>query len=133
MPSRWRNGRTGRLSPARAGPIGARRSRKRISPKGRPISRPQRLRARLAYDEFFAHQLTLALARAQSRRARGLATVGDGRLSAPVLAALPYRPTNAQTRAISEIAGDMAAERRMNRLLQGDVGSGKPLWRSSLC
>jgi len=84
-------------------------------------------RARLAYDEFFAHQLTLALARAQSRRARGLATVGDGRLSAPVLAALPYRPTNAQTRAISEIAGDMAAERRMNRLLQGDVGSGKTL------
>ncbi|WP_376872797.1 ATP-dependent DNA helicase RecG [Albirhodobacter sp. R86504] len=84
-------------------------------------------RARLAYDEFFAHQLTLALARAQVRRARGLATVGDGRLSKTVLASLPYRPTNAQTRAISEIAGDMAAERRMNRLLQGDVGAGKTL------
>ena len=84
-------------------------------------------RARLAYDELFAHQLTLALARAQIRRIRGRETHGDGRLSAQVLAALPYRPTNAQTRAISEIAGDMGADRRMNRLLQGDVGSGKTL------
>lgn len=84
-------------------------------------------RARLAYDELFAHQLTLALARAQIRRTRGRGTRGDGRLSAQVLAALPYRPTNAQSRSISEIAGDMAGDKRMNRLLQGDVGSGKTL------
>jgi ATP-dependent DNA helicase RecG len=44
-----------------------------------------------------------------------------------VLAALPYAPTGAQRRAIAEIEADMAAEHRMNRLLQGDVGSGKTL------
>ncbi|EYD73497.1 ATP-dependent DNA helicase RecG [Rubellimicrobium mesophilum DSM 19309] len=84
-------------------------------------------RKRLAYDEFLAHQLTLALARATARRSRGRETQGDGRLQQRALEALPYRPTNAQLRAVSEIAGDMAAPRRMNRLLQGDVGSGKTL------
>jgi ATP-dependent DNA helicase RecG len=44
-----------------------------------------------------------------------------------VLAALPYAPTGAQTRAMAEIAADMAAPQRMNRLLQGDVGAGKTL------
>lgn len=84
-------------------------------------------RARLAYDELFSHQLTLALARAQLRRGKGRATVGTGALQARVLAALPYAPTGAQTRACAEIAADMASQRRMNRLLQGDVGSGKTL------
>ena len=84
-------------------------------------------RARLAYDELFAHQLTLALARAQLRKSKGRVTQGDQRLVAKVLKSLPYKPTNAQTRAASEIAGDMAAPLRMNRLLQGDVGAGKTL------
>ena len=84
-------------------------------------------RARLAYDELFAHQLTLSLARMQHRRGKGLASVGTGALQARVMASLPYAPTAAQTRAIAEIAGDMAAPLRMNRLLQGDVGSGKTL------
>ncbi len=84
-------------------------------------------RRRLAYDELFAHQLTMALVRREARRRRGIASHGDGRLSARVLAALPYRPTVAQTRAAAEIAADMAAPQRMNRLLQGDVGSGKTL------
>jgi ATP-dependent DNA helicase RecG len=44
-----------------------------------------------------------------------------------VLISLPYRPTGAQLRAIDEIIGDMARPERMNRLLQGDVGSGKTL------
>ena len=84
-------------------------------------------RQRLAYDEFLAHQITLALARATMRRGKGRATVGTGTLQAKVLAALPYAPTGAQTRAVAEIAGDMASDRRMNRLLQGDVGAGKTL------
>lgn len=84
-------------------------------------------RARLAYDELFAHQVTLSLARQALRRGRGRASPGDGRLRARVLASLPYAPTGAQTRAIGEIAADMAAPQRMNRLLQGDVGSGKTL------
>ncbi len=84
-------------------------------------------RARLAYDELFAHQLTLALARRRSRRGKGAPTKGTGRLREKVRAALPYRPTRAQARAIAEIEADMAGERRMMRLLQGDVGAGKTL------
>ena len=84
-------------------------------------------RQRLAYDELFAHQLTLALARQAVRRGAGVATEGNGRLRARVLAALPYKPTGAQERAMQEIADDMAQPRRMNRLLQGDVGAGKTL------
>jgi ATP-dependent DNA helicase RecG len=84
-------------------------------------------RERLAYDELFAHQVTLALARQTERRKSGRARKGDGRLQSRVLAALPFAPTGAQTRAIAEITADMANPTRMNRLLQGDVGSGKTL------
>ncbi|MGH1465336.1 MAG: ATP-dependent DNA helicase RecG [Cognatishimia sp.] len=84
-------------------------------------------RERLAYDEFFAHQLTLALARSQFQRAEGRISRATGALQGRVLKALPYRPTQAQNRAASEISEDMARPIRMNRLLQGDVGSGKTL------
>jgi len=84
-------------------------------------------RQRLAYDELLAHQMTLALARLSLRRAKGRASLGDGHLRRKVLAALPYRPTAAQDRAVAEIVADMAADQRMNRLLQGDVGAGKTL------
>lgn len=84
-------------------------------------------RARLAYDELFSHQVTLALARRARRARAGIVTRGDGRLRRSVLEALPYAPTGAQLRAIEQIAGDMASSERMNRLLQGDVGSGKTL------
>jgi ATP-dependent DNA helicase RecG len=88
-------------------------------------STPARLR--LAYDELFAHQLTLALARASVRRGKGVASRASGALQSRVLDRLPYTPTDAQRRAVAEIAQDMAAPTRMNRLLQGDVGSGKTL------
>ncbi|MCR9157921.1 MAG: ATP-dependent DNA helicase RecG [Rhodobacteraceae bacterium] len=84
-------------------------------------------RRRLAYDELMAHQLTLALARAQRRAKPGIETAGNGKLRHKVMRALPYRPTGAQMRAIDEITDDMASPHRMNRLLQGDVGSGKTL------
>ncbi|MEM6609609.1 MAG: ATP-dependent DNA helicase RecG [Pseudomonadota bacterium] len=91
------------------------------------ISPETAARQRLAYDELFAHQLTLALARAQRRHVRGVISKGDGHLQQRVLEALPFAPTAAQLRAIAEISADMAAPVRMNRLLQGDVGSGKTL------
>jgi len=84
-------------------------------------------RQRLAYDELYAHQMTLAIARAKTRRSKGRATSGDGSLQDPVLAALPYKPTGAQSRSVAEIHSDMAGPLRMNRLLQGDVGAGKTL------
>ena len=84
-------------------------------------------RVRLAYDELMAHQLTLALARQAMRKTAGIATQGTGHLQSRVLAALPYKPTHAQTRAIAEITENLAAPIKMNRLLQGDVGAGKTL------
>ncbi|MEM8631714.1 MAG: ATP-dependent DNA helicase RecG [Pseudomonadota bacterium] len=92
-----------------------------------PVSPDTPDRQRLAYDELFAHQLTLALARSASRKQPGRVTGGDGALQDKVMAALPFPLTGAQTRAIAEITEDMAAPERMNRLLQGDVGSGKTL------
>ncbi|MCB1339346.1 MAG: ATP-dependent DNA helicase RecG, partial [Maritimibacter sp.] len=78
------------------------------APEGQDDIAPQApARRRLAYDEFFAHQLTLALARATMRRGKGRASRGDGHLRARVLAALPYRPTGAQARAMEEIAEDL--------------------------
>ena len=82
-------------------------------------------RRRLAYDELLANQLALLLVRRHMRRRPGRGTIGDGRLRDHVLAALPFRPTAAQSLAVGEILGDMAAPSRMLRLLQGDVGSGK--------
>lgn len=84
-------------------------------------------RRRLAYDELLAHQLTLALARQDRRGKPGRASSGDGALRAKVLKALPYSATGAQSRAMDEIAADLASTTRMSRLLQGDVGSGKTL------
>ena len=82
-------------------------------------------RQRLAYDEFLSHQVTLALARSRRRKRKGRSTTATRRLQAKALEALPYRPTGAQERATREISEDLAAPERMNRLLQGDVGSGK--------
>ena len=82
-------------------------------------------RERLAYDEVFANQLAMTLVRADTRKRRGRALAGDGRLRD--MLALPYVPTGAQSRTIREIEGDLAQEAPMLRLLQGDVGSGKTL------
>jgi ATP-dependent DNA helicase RecG len=80
---------------------------------------------RLAYDEFLAGQLALALVRADLRRRPGRPTAGDGRLRRKIVAALPYSLTPSQDRAVEAIVRDLAQPQRMLRMLQGDVGSGK--------
>jgi ATP-dependent DNA helicase RecG len=82
---------------------------------------------RLAYDELLANQLALLMVRARLKVANGRRSPSEGRLAARVLAGLPYALTGAQTRAIAEISADLAAPRRMIRLLQGDVGAGKTI------
>jgi len=82
-------------------------------------------RERLAYEEIFASQLAVALARARRHRQKGRAIVGTGAMASRVEAALGFALTGAQRLAIAEIAAEMAEPRRMMRLLQGDVGSGK--------
>ncbi len=84
-------------------------------------------RDRLAYDELLASQLAWGLVRARRRRQKGVPLTGTGRLTDALLKSLPWPLTRAQSRAISEIAGDLAAPHAMLRLLQGDVGSGKTL------
>jgi ATP-dependent DNA helicase RecG len=83
------------------------------------------LRARLAYDELLAHQLSLALVRGAMQREPGRPSRSEGRLRAKIEAALPFSLTNSQRKAVAEIIADLSSERRMLRLLQGDVGSGK--------
>jgi len=81
--------------------------------------------SRLAYDEFLAGQLALALLRAHQRRRAGRGSVSEGRLQERIVAALPYALTPSQTRAVTDIVADLAQPQRMLRLLHGDVGSGK--------
>jgi ATP-dependent DNA helicase RecG len=82
---------------------------------------------RLAYDELLANQLALAIVRAQMKRLKGVPLKGDGSLRDKVLTALPFDLTNSQNFTLSEIDADLAADHRMLRLLQGDVGSGKTI------
>src|SRR5215831_17414491 len=81
--------------------------------------------SRLAYDEYLAGQLALALVRAHVRRQAGRPSAGDGHVRARILESLPYSLTPSQQRAIGEIVADLAQPQRMLRLLQGDVGAGK--------
>lgn len=84
-------------------------------------------RARIAYDELLANQLTLALARERQRRLNGRSFSTSITLRQKVASALPFTLTNAQQRVIAEIDADMHEPMRMTRLLQGDVGSGKTI------
>jgi ATP-dependent DNA helicase RecG len=84
-------------------------------------------RKRLAYDELLASQLALNLARTRMREVRGRPLQGDGRLRARALAALHFKLTGSQEKALTEIFADMASGTRMLRMLQGDVGAGKTL------
>jgi ATP-dependent DNA helicase RecG len=80
---------------------------------------------RLAYDEFLASQLALALSRQRMKAGRGRAMAGTSARAERVVAALPFTLTEGQEKAVSEIRADMASSERMLRLLQGDVGAGK--------
>jgi ATP-dependent DNA helicase RecG len=87
----------------------------------------QTARHRLAYEDFLLLQLGLAILRARTTRARGIAMNPAGALVSRLRAALPWKLTAAQERVWREIQADMAAPYPMHRLLQGDVGSGKTI------
>jgi ATP-dependent DNA helicase RecG len=80
---------------------------------------------RLVFEELFFLQLALALRRRGMRQERGIAFDASPARLKDILALLPFTLTAAQRRALDEIAGDMRRPEPMNRLLQGDVGSGK--------
>ncbi|MBW7956594.1 MAG: ATP-dependent DNA helicase RecG [Deltaproteobacteria bacterium] len=79
----------------------------------------------LSFDELFLLETGLSLRRASIKRERGISLRPDGRLEKGLRKILPFTLTGAQERTLSEIRKDMAAPHPMNRLIQGDVGSGK--------
>ncbi|MCF3932599.1 ATP-dependent DNA helicase RecG [Acuticoccus sp. M5D2P5] len=89
------------------------------------ISPDAACRQRLAYDELLASQLALAIVRDRERNHRGRARRWDDAMIAAIEKSLPFSLTASQRLSLAEIAGDLAAEHRMIRLVQGDVGSGK--------
>ena len=90
-----------------------------------PLAR-DRARRRFAWEELFWWELRLALKAVERRRPEtGIAMAQEGEIVPRVGRALPFELTRAQRRTLSEIYRDMRGTRPMNRLLQGDVGSGK--------
>ncbi len=84
-------------------------------------------RRHLVLEEFFGMQLSIAAKRAEQLAQPGAIHAGSDELMRRLHAALPFPLTGAQQRAIGEIRADLASPRPMNRLLHGDVGSGKTL------
>ena len=85
-----------------------------------------RARNRLAFDELFLLQIGLLLRRRTYAASGHAVPIRPGRKFQALMGpGLPFEPTGAQRRAVAEILGDMNSRTPMNRLLQGDVGSGK--------
>ena len=83
---------------------------------------------RLIFEEFFLYQLSLALDRKATRKENAIAfRLREENVRAALKRILPFKPTTAQKRVLAEIAADLEKPAPMNRLLQGDVGSGKTI------
>ena len=92
------------------------------------LSAVEAARRRLAFDELFFLQLVQAQVRYhETARKPGFVFERTNELIRPLHRALPFELTGAQTRVLREIYADMGSNRRMNRLVQGDVGSGKTI------
>ena len=88
---------------------------------------------RLAFEELLAHHLSLAQLREQARRQPAPVLKVPGDLPQRLLASLSFQPTQAQTRVTAEIVADLRRPWPMQRLVQGDVGSGKTLVATLAC
>jgi ATP-dependent DNA helicase RecG len=82
---------------------------------------------RVKFDELLAQQLSMRLHRLRRRTIRAPALKPRGHLAQALLARLPFKLTPAQNKALAEIRADLAQPHPMQRLLQGDVGSGKTI------
>jgi len=83
---------------------------------------------RLIFEEFFLYQLSLALDRKAMRKENAIAfRLREENIREALKRILPFKPTAAQKRVLAEIAADLEKPAPMNRLLQGDVGSGKTI------
>lgn len=87
--------------------------------------RLERARERLAFEELFLLQLGFALRWHVRKKEKGIALQVDGPLMEQFTASLPYRLTEGQAQALEELKRELHSPKPMNRLLQGEVGSGK--------
>jgi len=79
----------------------------------------------LAFDELYAFELAMCIERERSKKRAGLQLDGAAKLTSQFTETIPFAMTGAQRRSLEEIGADLAAPRQMNRILIGDVGSGK--------
>ncbi len=89
------------------------------------IESAKKARQRLVYDEFFFFELALARRRSKIKSQEGVSLKRTGRFTDFFLASIHFKLTEGQRNVINEITIDLAKSKPMNRLLQGDVGSGK--------
>src|SRR5262245_34314550 len=82
---------------------------------------------RIKFDELLAQQLSMRMHRLRRKTIRAPALKPRGQLAQALLARLPFKLTRAQNKALAEIRSDLAQSHPMQRLLQGDVGSGKTI------
>ena len=87
----------------------------------------EQARRRFVFQELFVLQLALSIRRSEQRQFKAFELPATARVDARIRRLLPFELTDSQETAIAEIAADMALARPMNRLLQGDVGSGKTI------
>ena len=88
---------------------------------------------RMKFDELLAQQLSMRFAYVKRRGRRAPVLPGEGRLVRAFLERLPFRLTGAQRRAIREVLADLSEPHPMQRLVQGDVGSGKTVVAAAAC
>lgn len=84
-------------------------------------------RTRLAYDAILAHQLTLAIKRAQRQKQYAISISHQHQLANQIVKNLPFSLTGDQKKVLNEIYADLQKPQQMSRMVQGDVGSGKTI------
>ena len=89
------------------------------------MEKQREAKRRLVFEELLVLQLGLSMLKSRNKSKSGVKAAAVD--MEPFYNSLPFEPTNAQKRAVEECTGDMLGELPMNRLLQGDVGSGKTL------
>lgn len=93
----------------------------------RGINEMQESRKRLAFDEFFGFMMKLEKLKSQRTYLENECMIHEGGYAARLISELPYQLTEPQRKAYDEMVADMSGKHVMNRLIQGDVGSGKTI------
>jgi len=97
-----------------------------------PVLQKQAL-MRLSFEEFFIFQLPLVLRKLKRKEKKGISHTVNGKLIEDFILQLPFKLTSAQQKVLDEIKADMSSGQAMQRLLQGDVGSGKTVVATLAC